>query len=61
MPVSSVARATIVRSTVSRSSVELTTCPTSPSAFSSPTDLVSWVVSVCSSLNSRTFSMAITA
>ena len=61
MPASCVARETIVRSTVSRSSVELTACPTSPSAFSSSTDCVSSVVRASSSLNSRTFSIAITA
>jgi hypothetical protein len=53
-PASVVARETIVASTVSRSSDELTACPTSPSARSSRTDFVS-------SLNSRTFSIAMTA
>ncbi len=61
MPVSCVARDTMVERTVSRSSVELTACPTSPSARSSPTDRVSAAVRACSSLNSRTFSMAMTA
>ena len=61
MPVSCVARETMVDSTVSRSSVELTACPTSPSALSSPTDRVSCVVRASSSLNSRTFSIAMTA
>src|SRR5258706_446520 len=42
-PVSCTARETIVLSTVSRSSVELTACPTSPNAWSSPTDRVSCV------------------
>ena len=44
MPASWVARETIVLSTVSRSSVELTAWPTSPSAFSSPTERVSSAV-----------------
>jgi hypothetical protein len=52
---------TIVRSTVSRSSVELTAWPTSPSALNSPTDCESSVVRALSSVNSRTFSMAMTA
>ena len=41
MPASCVARDTMVDSTVSRSSVELTAWPTSPNALSSPTDRVS--------------------
>ena len=41
VPESWTARATMVSSTVSRSRVELTAWPTSPSAFSSPTDRVS--------------------
>ncbi len=61
MPASCVARETMVDSTVSRSSVELTAWPTSPSALSSPTDRVSSVVRASSSLNSRTFSIAMTA
>ena len=61
MPVSSVARDTMVESTVSRSSVELTAWPTSPNARSSPTDRESAVVRASSSLNSRTFSIAMTA
>ena len=51
----------MVESTVSRSSVELTAWPTSPSARSSPTERVRSRVRACSSLNSRTFSIAITA
>ena len=43
------------------SRLELTACPTSPSARSSSTERVSSCVRSCSSLNSRTFSMAITA
>ncbi len=60
-PVSCTARLTMVCRTVSRSSVELIACPTSPSAVSCPTDLVSASVRDCNSLNSRTFSIAITA
>ena len=41
--------------------MELTARPTSPSARSSSTERVSWAVRACSSWNSRTFSMAITA
>ncbi len=48
-------------STVSRSSVELTAWPTSPSAVSSSTERVSSAVRACSSLSSRAFSMAMTA
>ncbi len=48
-------------STVSSSSVELTACPTSPRAVSCPTERVSASVRASSSLNSRTFSMAIAA
>ena len=44
-------------STVSRSSVELTACPTSPSAVSCSTERVSSPVRACSSLNRRTFSI----
>ena len=55
------ARETMVVSTVSRSSVELTARPTSPSAVSFSTDCVSSAVRVCSSVNRRTFSMAMTA
>ena len=51
----------MVVKTVSRSSVELTALPTSPSAFSSSTDRPSSAVRACSSLNSRVFSIAITA
>ena len=54
-------RLTMVASTVSRSSVELTAWPTSPSARSSPTDRVRSPVRASSSWNSRTFSMAMTA
>ncbi len=43
------------------SRLELTACPTSPSARSSSTERVSSCVRSCSSWNSRTFSMAITA
>ena len=60
-PASWAARDTIVFSTVSRSRVEVTACPTSPSARSSSTERVSWAVRASSSLNSRTFSIAITA
>ena len=48
-------------STVSTSSVELTAWLTSPSAVSFSTDRVSSPVRACSSLNRRTFSMAMTA
>ena len=61
VPASWLARATIVLSTVSRSSVELTAWLTSPSACSSSTERVSSPVRACSSLNSRAFSMAMTA
>ncbi len=50
-----------MESTVSRSSVELTAWPTSPSALSSPTERVSWAVRASSSVNRRTFSIAMTA
>jgi hypothetical protein len=43
------------------SKLELTACPTSPSARSSSTERVSSCVRSWSSLNKRTFSMAITA
>src|SRR5688572_19222293 len=51
----------MVFNTVSRSSVELIAWPTSPSAVSCPNDFVSASVRACSSLNSRTFSIAMTA
>ncbi len=60
-PASSVARETIVARTVSRFKVELTARPTSPSAFNSLTERVSSRVRASSSVNSRTFSIAITA
>ena len=56
-PASWAARDTIVFSTVSRSSVELTAPLTSPSAVSLSTDRVSCSVRAWSSLNSRTFSI----
>ena len=43
------------------SRLPLTACPTSPSAWSSSTERVSSCVRSCSSLNKRTFSMAMTA
>ena len=52
-----IARVTIVLSTVSRSSVELTARLTSPSAVSCSTDRVSSAVRARSSVNSRTFSI----
>jgi len=55
------ARVTMVSSTVSTSSVELTARLTSPRAVSFSTDWVSSLVRASSSLNSRTFSMAMTA
>ena len=61
MPESCTALATIVDSTVWRSSVELTAWLTSPSACSSSTDCASSRVRACTSSNSRTFSIAITA
>ncbi len=60
-PDSSTARATMVVSTVSRSSDELTARPTSPSALSCSTDRVRSPVRASSSFNSRAFSMAMTA
>ena len=60
-PESWTARATMVVRTVSRSSVELTARPTSPSAVSCSTERVSSAVRASSSLNSRTFSIAMTA
>ena len=60
-PQSWTARETMVVSTVSRSSVELTARPTSPSAVSCPTERVSSAVRACSSLRRRAFSMAMTA
>ena len=60
-PASWLARVTIVWSTVSRSSVELSARPTSPSAVSCSTERVSSAVRARSSLNRRTFSIAITA
>ena len=61
VPESCTARATIVVSTVSRSSEELIARPTSPRAVSCSTERVSSCVRACSSLNRRTFSIAITA
>ena len=61
LPDSATARLTMVASTVSRSSVEPTARLTSPSAWSSPTDRVSWAVRSCSSVSSRAFSMAMAA
>ena len=61
MPESCVALATMVSSTVCRSSVELTAWVTSPSARSSSTDWESSRVRACTSSKSRTFSIAITA
>src|SRR5215467_9575112 len=55
------ARPTIVLRTVSSSSVELTACPTSPSAVNSSTERVSSAVRSRNSLRSRAFSMAIAA
>jgi hypothetical protein len=51
----------MVSSTASRSRVELTAWLTSPRALSSLTERVSSAVRASSSLNSRTFSMAIAA
>src|SRR6266446_7211336 len=48
-------------STVSRSRVELTARPTSPSARSSSTERPSSAVRTCSSVNRRTLAMAMTA
>ena len=56
-----VALATMVVSTVSRSTVEFTAWLTSPSARNSSIDCVSSRVRACTSSNSRTFSIAITA
>ena len=61
VPASSLARETIVSSTRSKSNVEEIARPTSPSACSSPTERVSSVVRACSSVKSRTFSIAMTA
>ena len=61
VPESWTARATIVASTVGRSSVELTARPTSLKAVSCSTERVSSAVRARSSLNSRTFSIAMTA
>ena len=61
VPESWTARPTIVVSTVSRSSEELTARPTSPRAVSCSTERVSSCVRACSSLSRRAFSIAITA
>src|SRR5499427_5857706 len=61
VPDSCTALATIVESTVSRSSVEFTACETSLSARSSATDWKSSRERACTSSNSRSFSIAITA
>src|SRR6516162_3301673 len=56
-----VALATMVSSTVCKSSVEFTAWDTSPSARSSSTECVSSDVRACNSPSSRAFSIAMTA